>query len=163
MIEERWRVCVCVCGLMYVDASRRYHIHQVRPSVRHQITEMANSEKTIGRMSKTPGTIHSSSHPKIAASFGTCTHRSVVTDWVHRFWPTFNLRRTSFIHFSFDLRRTENHHPVEETHAQTMYNVHIWGARKKGHQKKYKFQFITQSDWGTLNDHRAPSMLTLKP
>lgn len=84
------RARACVCGLMYGDASRRYHIHHVRSLVRHQITEMANrtqkqqkkTRKQIGKMSKTPGTIHSfvRSSRNPPASVGVRSTCSFMTD-----------------------------------------------------------------------------------
>lgn len=51
-----------------------------------------------------------------------------LSDWVHRFWPTLNSRRTSFIHFSFDLRRTENINSDEWYMRQLQF---LWCQRPK--------------------------------
>lgn len=146
-------MCVCV----RFDGSQQ--THRARSSVRHQITELAARKKLFGKMSKTPGTIHSFAHPEIAASFGKAHSPPVaghvrLPDWVHRFLARpFNLRRASFLFIFHAIRPLHGPQTTSIRSKITHINVwtsaartlHLWDehGQKVSAKYEYKFQFIT--------------------
>lgn len=107
---------------------RRCYIHQIQFSARHQITELVNTTNLLAKCQRCLAPfIHS-----LISSRNGCQLRKAhlpfrvydrLSDWVHRFWPSLNLRHTSFIHFSFDLRRSTEQRASIPCEANYIYDA----------------------------------------
>lgn len=149
--------------MYYRDTITRCHIHRIRSSVRGTKSPKWRTTRTKSAHTQNWQSVKDAWHHSFIRSSRNpfanagarwpcplCYDRS--SDWVHRFWPTLNLRRTSlnsfFIRFATHEPNIDSVHIFAGTYARARPNyIH---ERQKVNAK-YKFQFITY----LIGEHRV--------